>query len=116
MVPPEVTKSDIFKINQGGFLPSARKMAAVNGATGDIFKVVDVESRKSVFAGRLGKAVQDLDSDDMLREADFTPLTQPGSYVLVVQGSGSSQPFQVGREVYDKLYKDAIKSYDDLAR
>ncbi|MBI2865669.1 MAG: glycoside hydrolase family 9 protein [Chloroflexi bacterium] len=115
-VPSEMTKGDMFSVNQVGYLPNAPKVALVKGAAGSVFKVVDVDTRKSVFAGRLGTPIQDIDSDDMAQEADFTPLTKPGSYVIVVQGSGSSHPFLVGKDVYDGLYKDAIKSYDDLAR
>ncbi|MBI4322458.1 MAG: glycoside hydrolase family 9 protein [Chloroflexi bacterium] len=112
----ENVKADVFKVNQVGYLPSAQKIALVGATSADTFKVVDLGTWTSAYAGYLGEPVVDEESGDKLRTADFSALKTPGEYAVVIPGTGRSYPFRIADDVYDKLFKDAIRSYDELAR
>jgi len=109
-------KADLLEVSQLGYLPSSRKVAVVKGKAGDTFKVVDTKTGKSVYASYLTEANVDINSYERVRQADFSDLTTPGEYALVVEGQGTSYTFRIGEDIYNKLFTDAVASYDRLAK
>ena len=87
-------------LNQVGFYPSAPKAAAVSGATGSAFFVVDATSGDTVYRGTLGPEQPSLNSSLRVRSAAFSSLQKGGRYRLVVPGGEPSYPFLIGNDVH----------------
>jgi endoglucanase len=102
-------------VNQVGYLPGNRKLGLVSAASGTEFQVVDTTTSRSVYAAYLSQPIRDPDTGQALRKADFTSVTQPGSYTLVVPGLGRSPEFRIGHDVYAALASDVLASYEELA-
>ncbi len=100
-----------IKVDQVGYLPDAPKVAFVvsSDASGP-FAVVDADG-KAVLRGTLDGAVDDPDSGDRVRAADFSSVRKPGVYTIVVDGVGRSWPFRIESHVYRRAYYLAMRSY-----
>ncbi|MCF8357912.1 MAG: glycoside hydrolase family 9 protein [Prolixibacteraceae bacterium] len=105
------TLSTDIRLNQLGFLPNSVKIAAVVNATSDSFRVMDPDLLEVVFRGELLPSMYYSASDENVRLADFTLMTEPGNYVLVVDGLGKSFPFEVSEDVFTNLAKATLKYY-----
>jgi endoglucanase len=100
-----------IKIDQVGYLPDAPKVAfVVSAAATGHFALVSTD-RNVVFRGTLGGPIDDPDSGDRTRSADFSSVRTPGTYVVVVDGVGQSWPFQIHPEMYRRAYYLAMRSY-----
>ena len=118
------TPSPIFKINQIGYMPDARKyayMGAWLGTAGPMrlhrtldgrpFHLVDAESGKAVFTGMLTKRMDDpvnaagipFSGEEVL-ELDFSSFSTPGRYYLAVDGAGRSAEFRIGNDVMAEAF------------
>ncbi|HUM87920.1 MAG TPA: glycoside hydrolase family 9 protein [Prolixibacteraceae bacterium] len=100
-----------IRLNQLGFLPNSVKMAAVVNAKTDSFKVMNSDLTDIVFEGELLPSMYYSASDENVRLADFTLMTEAGNYVLVVDGLGKSVPFEVSESVFTDLAKATLKYY-----
>ncbi len=100
-----------IRLNQLGFLPNSVKLAAVVNAKIDSFKVMNSDLSDIVFEGELLPAMYYSASDENVRLADFTLMTEPGNYVLVIDGLGKSFPFEVSEDVFVNLSKATLKYY-----
>lgn len=101
-----------IRVDQAGYLPRAMKAAVVAaaGPAGE-FAVRRAADSKIVFRGLLSEPVDDPDSGERVRLADFTPLRRPGRYFLEVAGVGRSWEFEIGPRVYDRVLYLAMRSY-----
>jgi endoglucanase len=108
-------KNQVILVDQIGYLPAHAKVGLVADATPTTFQVVDLKTGRSVFAAKLGEALRDLDTGQVLRRADFSSIRQPGAYSLQVPDVGRSPEFRIGDDVYAQLYTDALSSYERLA-
>jgi endoglucanase len=106
------TASGAIKVNQVGYLPNAPKLAMVTEAraTG-VYSVRRTSDGGEVFSGRLGDAVQDPDSGDTVRLADFSALTQTGTFEVDVAGVGRSHAFGVAPDVYAEAFYLAARAF-----
>jgi endoglucanase len=111
----EPVKDQAVLIDQVGYLSTYPKLGLVNDSNTTSFQVVDTKTGRAVFAGKLGDATRDSDSGQVVRRADFSALTQSGTYTLNVPGLGRSPDFRVGDDVYEQLHTDALGSYEQLA-
>ena len=96
-------------VNQEGYLPAYPKKAAVGYYLGDMgemtipsgkFQIVNTQSGTTVYEGTLTlrKDVGYMYSPTPYQnvyEADFTSVTAPDEYRLVVPGMGASAPFRI---------------------
>jgi endoglucanase len=100
------------RVNQAGYLPAAPKAAVVayDGEAGG-FTVREAGSGRVVLRGSLSSPVQDADSGDTVRMADFSALKKPGRYFVDVAGVGRSFDFEIGPRVYDRPFYLAMRSY-----
>ena len=109
------TPVPLFKINQVGYLPSARKYAYLGGWLGTAgalplfalhgakFRLVDAGSGRTEFTGVVSKRMPDpvnahgtpFTGEEVL-ELDFTEVRKPGVYYLAVDGIGRSETFRIG--------------------
>jgi hypothetical protein len=102
--------SPAIHVNQEGYIPTLPKKAMVGYYLGNLgelpvaglshFSVVDVSDGATVFRGTLtarpdiGYNYTPLPYQQVL-QADFSPVTTPGRYCLVVSGLGASLPFLI---------------------
>ena len=100
----------VVRLNQAGYLPRSPK-AAVVAADTDAFTVCDARTGVVVFSGKASEPVQDADSGDRVRIADFSSLRKPGRYYLDAAGVGRSYDFNIGPDVYDRLFYLAMRSF-----
>ncbi len=106
-----------IKLNQLGYRPHMVKVAKISAPATTLrppqtFRIVDAATGRTVFQGTLRKVAEnDPVSGDDVWDADFTPLRQSGRYKFVVDGVGESFPFEVRDDIYDNLFRDAVRFY-----
>lgn len=101
-----------IKVDQAGYLPGAPKLAlVVSGAPAKEFSVRRAADGSVAFRGKLGAPVSDADTADRVQAADFTRLTQRGTYYLDVPGLGRSWDFAIGPDVFSRAYYLAMRSF-----
>jgi len=114
---------DMVKVNQFGYLTNERKLAVVSyesnaGYTAPTqFQVVDAFTQAVVYTGSLvlkNPSSQDWNqSGDTIYYADFSSLTTPGRYKIVLPevAGQSSVEFEIGDKVYNKVLRDALRVF-----
>lgn len=111
VLPTAAQNANLMRFNQIGFYPNAPKVAViVNAGAGD-FSVVDEATGETVFTGTLSDAQTWSLSDERVRRADFSELSQPGDYRLVVNTFGTSFPFSIEERVHAPVAQAALKGY-----
>lgn len=122
-----------IKLNQLGYLPSASKVAIVpifSLSSNDIasessgkFYVIDLKTAKTAFTGTLSNPQRWQYSDELVRKADFSALTEKGDYIVALQASDqpvtqgkkkqavSSFPFEISDAPFEGVHKAAIKAF-----
>jgi hypothetical protein len=106
---PEPERGPV-RVDHVGYHPAGRKVGLVAGSRlfglgGAPFFVRNARGER-VHEGRLALrgAFEPRVYGEWVYAADFTPVSAPGRYVLVVPGVGESVPFFVSDAVYDYLY------------
>jgi endoglucanase len=94
--------SDV-KVSSIGYLPARAKRASVT-ASGSSFTVKSAADDSVAFTGTLGAAAKDPDTSQTIATADFSKLTDAGTYYVDVPGVGRSVTFSIG----DDVYRDAF--------
>lgn len=123
-------RSEAVHVNQVGYLPEAKKYAYVSQWLGDkgglelqnyvgnTFYLVDVSNDVQVFSGQLqfraaadnrdtGQNGETPDGNFAAAEVyqcDFSAFSTPGTYKIVVEGIGSSFPFDIDADVYREVF------------
>jgi endoglucanase len=102
-----------IKVDQVGYLPSERKLAMVtNAAATGGFALLRQSDGSAVFTGTLSATVDDGEnSGDQIRYADFSSYTTPGTYVIQVDGLGSSYPFTIDVFAFQFAYKTLMAGF-----
>ena len=104
------------KTSQVGYLPDAEKGFSII-AGGDVTGGSSFQVRSSTdelaYTGQLEpNAVNEMAAvGELVLRGDFSPLTAPGTYVVVAGGT-VSRPFVIGAGVYGRLYRDAARAFD----
>ena len=102
-----------INVNQVGYLTNASKQAVVRSAdavSGD-FDVVNVETNEAVYTGTLTDSKENKDSGEQTAIADFSSVTEPGTYKLVTENYGESYEFVIGDSVYDDVTNSAFHMF-----
>lgn len=107
--------------NQVGYLPQGRKTAVLTA--GERFKVMRVKTGAAqdggsaqmqagqiVMEGTARDAGVDAASGDHVRVADFSALTQDGTYYVQNELGECSHCFRIGQDVYLAIQKDMTKA------
>ena len=101
-----------IRLSQIGFRPAAPKVAVVVGATGSTFAVVGAERGDTVLRGTLTTPKPwALSGESDVRRADFSRLTRPGRYRLVVPGVGKPESFEIGSTRLRALAVATLKGF-----
>ena len=104
-------QSDAIRLNQVGFYPDGPKVAVAVGAEAGTFTVHAPGDSEPVLTRELGPAETWAPSGETVRLADFSDLTEPGEYVVEVDGLGTSYPFVVSEHVHQEVARGALKAY-----
>ena len=97
-------------VDQVGYLTDHDKVAMVTAKGETTFRIVDVHTNQTVYEGALSPAKHDANSDEEVCRADFTALSRPGEYRLVV-GERTSYDFAIGDNVYAVPLVQNLRSY-----
>ncbi len=111
LAPAATVGTAAIQVNQVGFLPGASKWAVLQDVVADGFAVVDADTGREVWRGRLTAAQPWEPARERLRLADFTALSQPGRYRLQVAGLPPSAPFIIAANAYEPLNAAALKFF-----
>lgn len=107
-----LAQTGAIRINQLGYYPTANKLAViVNSAGVSTFEVQDTIDNSVVLTGNLSPSVYWTDAGDSVRLADFSAITAPGTYRLVLPGFGESYPFSISGNVMKGAAYASLKSY-----
>ena len=89
-------------VDQVGYRPDDEKLAVVRTAA-ESFSVVETDSGETVASGDLTDPMDDPNSGDTVRHADFSDVREPGSYRLSVgDGAADSYAFAVGEGAWGR--------------
>jgi endoglucanase len=106
--------ADIVRVNQIGYRTNDKKTAFVKVQKDGLqFSVLD-KNGTEVFSGKLGRPVRDEMAFEYTAPADFSSVTEPGTYTVKV-GSDESFPFVISDSVYTPILTDVL-SYFTLSR
>ena len=104
----------MIALNQVGFRPKHAKKAAIvlesQSSAGKAFRIVDTASGAVRHQGRLSDPAEDQASGDLVAWADFSSLSDPGTYRLEVCGK-QSDTFTVADDVYAAALRLTMRSY-----
>lgn len=95
-------------INQVGYEPNDEKVATVSDKNAESFEVVDTSTGETVYTGELGDVAYDVASSSSYKHADFSSVTEAGTYKIVLDTGEESFEFEINDSVYDSLYSDVI--------
>ncbi len=100
------------RVNQVGYLPLGPKTATV---VTDATKPLDWRLRNAagavVASGATMPRGMDASSGQRVHSIDFSGYNVPGTGYTLVVGTGTSYPFDLGAEQYERLRFDALKLY-----
>ncbi len=122
-------RSEAVQVNQVGFRPDTKKFAYLShwmGSAGGLdlkpyakrsFHLVDVESGENVFSGKPKPHHRADEVDDKFQvnyrkadlwELDFSAFKKPGAYRVVMEGVGSSFPFEIRADIYRQVFQTVM--------
>ncbi|GAC1515887.1 MAG: glycoside hydrolase family 9 protein [Gemmatimonadaceae bacterium] len=103
--------AEAIRINQVGFYPAGPKVAVVADARPTTWAILSVTRGDTVLSGHLSAPLAWPPSGEVVRQADFSRLTQPGTYVLAVSGVAHSHPFPVSSRALREVARASLKSF-----
>lgn len=98
------------RLNTLGYLPDAPKVASIPAPCTN-FSVIRAPDGQHVFTGAATGPVTNPDTREKLFWADFSGLTNPGQYQLVVPGVGRSAPFRIAQDVYREPFYVVMRGF-----
>lgn len=96
-------------VNQTGYITNGKKKAVFLRGPGT-FQVIDKESGSAVYEGTTMEGVDDEASGMTVYQGDFSKVTVPGTYELIMDDDCSA-PFLIGDNPYNALHHSALKAY-----
>lgn len=101
--------SDNILLNQVGYPFNASKKALIR-ADVNSFEIKNGEG-ETVYTGNLSEPSYWKLSGDAVAIADFSDITEKGEYVVCINSTECSAPFEIGESLYGDLADAALKSY-----
>ncbi len=99
-----------IRINSLGYTPNGIKKATLLNSLAK-FKIIDAQNHKNVFKGTALETYYQPDVAQQAFIADFTELTQAGTYYLKSQNGVCSPIFTIGKQVYDSAFYTAMRGF-----
>jgi endoglucanase len=107
---PVAAVENPIRLNSVGFLPGQVKQASL-AAPGTNFSVIRVSDGAVVFSGKAGGPRTNADTGEALFTADFSAVTNAGTFQIEVAGLGRSPAFGIGVDVYQQPYVVAMRAF-----
>ena len=96
--------------NQVGYQTNAPKTAVFKNADNcTAFSVVDADTKKAVYTGKLSDSVHNSLADEDNRIGDFSAVTAPGKYYITCGDLDDSYVFEISDSVYDGVLNDTLR-------
>ncbi len=109
---PLGTLSGVIRVNHFGWRPADRKIALVLGHAASSIELRRTGDNSRAGSFTTGALVEDEDSLDQVSLADFSSVTEAGSFYLYLPGEElRSYTFQIDDAVYDVVGAVAMKSF-----
>ncbi len=110
--PVEVVAERHVSLNQLGYFANAPKyaMLAGTGSNGTVWVLTDAATGEQVTAGLTSPGRLDAASGDYVQVVDFSAVTTPGTYVLMID-TVMSDPFRIADDLYAQLPIDAARYF-----
>jgi endoglucanase len=103
-----------IRVNQVGYLPRARKCATwISSATEPVAFEIRAEDGVTVSEGRSTPWPErpEPTSGQTVHVIDFSVITRPGKGYRIQAGDDESHPFRIAADVYDDLWRDALRLF-----
>lgn len=101
-----------IRINQLGYYVYGPKIAVVAAdVPASQFYIVSVAAGDTVFKAAPGNVMQSANSSLKTRVIDFSALTMPGNFVIMVPGMPASYPFMIGNGVNHAVAAASLKGF-----
>ncbi len=99
-----------IKVNSVGYLPGRTKLATLTSNTSEsTFAVRNLITQEVAYSGSLTENAIDVpDTGESVKWADFTGLTQAGTYAIEVTGLPASPQFEISDSVYAEVLKSSL--------
>ncbi|WP_211745776.1 glycoside hydrolase family 9 protein [Paenibacillus sp. Marseille-Q4541] len=97
-------------VNQIGYPINGQKTAIVTEKSSG-FHIAEEGTNKIVYRGNASPPTFDLSSGSIVRKADFSELSKPGTYVVVDDEGNRSTPFVVEERPYVELHNGLLKAF-----
>jgi endoglucanase len=108
------TTMENIRLNQLGYYPDSRKVAVIIDESGKAaptgFIVVSVPDNRIVFRGNLSQRMEWEDSGEKGWRADFSAVTAPGRYRLVLLGNVRHMSESYTFEISDRVFRDVANA------
>ncbi|HEX2954495.1 MAG TPA: glycoside hydrolase family 9 protein [Bacillota bacterium] len=96
--------------SQVGYRPDEPKYLALE-ETASKFQVIGVSDNKPVFEGKIVGPIEDAATGEQYWQGDFSSLTQPGIYYILVDGKTRSEKFSIAADVWAVPQRLVLRSY-----
>jgi endoglucanase len=97
-----------IRLNSLGFIPWQNKHASIN-TTCSKFTLVKTADNSEVYTGTATGPTVHAGTGENIYLADFSTVTDEGTFYLDVEGVGKSPAFPIGYHVYDSAYYTAMR-------
>jgi endoglucanase len=102
---PAAESASAIRLNTLGYLPAAPKHASIaRAAKGAEFRLIRLHDKSVVASGKVETFVQNQDTGEDLAIVDFSSVSAPGEYRLVVAGVGESPVFKISPTLYTEPF------------
>ncbi|WP_459477504.1 glycoside hydrolase family 9 protein [Clostridium saccharoperbutylacetonicum] len=99
-------------LNQVGYKPDDKKKVVFRAETKDRkFRVVSTATKEVVYEGEITGLAYDNAAKETDCFGDFSSVNTPGTYRIETDSLGSSFEFTIGKDVYNNLFKDAVRFF-----
>lgn len=107
----QIAVTENICLNQLGFYPSAPKEAIVKGENFKTFEVLNRQTQKIAYRGKLKPSKLPAFNGKHTLIADFSALAKAGDYVIYVPELGYSSSFRINNQAFEELGKATMKAY-----
>ncbi len=104
-IPGNLQVNNNIRLNSIGYLPDQDKIATIAVSASNFYIVKT--GGTVVFAGT-AKSMTDSDSKQQVWLADFSDLTDPGTYYLAIPNIGKSVDFKIAEDLYNDPFKTVM--------
>lgn len=98
-----------IRLNSLGFLPGQPKQATLTNDASR-FTLVRSTDGAEVFAGEASGPITNADTGERLFTANFSALTNKGTFQLAIAGKERSAPFRIGDDIYHEPFRTVTRA------